>query len=242
VTVAPEPEDYLDRYAKKLGKYGLIAAGSLLTFVAAVVIIYVWWFAFRLDLPLSTEPDAWGQFGDYLAGTLNPILTFATTLLLIATLVLQWWQTADGERRALLSELNALAAQISGRMEAILDAPLNPESPLFSKVSLPETLRTCLPLIAKSAKAPGIKPSLPQHLCAHDTAALLRVHAMVGQLYWCLAVYEQLKSDGYLPTFYRVRYASDIRRLSDIGFKFEPGVFEFLTRGFSDASVDSAVV
>lgn len=39
--------------------------------------------------PLSSDSNHWGQFSDYLGGTLNPILGFLSVLALLATLVVQ---------------------------------------------------------------------------------------------------------------------------------------------------------
>lgn len=54
--------------------------------VAAIVIaVFVIWFAG----PLSRDPAAWGQFGDYVGGLLNPTFSFLALLALLATLGLQ---------------------------------------------------------------------------------------------------------------------------------------------------------
>ncbi|MBX8492568.1 hypothetical protein K5D42_22125 [Pseudomonas cichorii] len=39
--------------------------------------------------PLAQGQDTWGQFGDFLGGTLNPILSFITIYLLYKTIILQ---------------------------------------------------------------------------------------------------------------------------------------------------------
>jgi len=50
----------------------ILAAAVLVAYVASVVGIYVWQFGTR---PLSsTDIGAWGQFGDYVGGLLNPVL------------------------------------------------------------------------------------------------------------------------------------------------------------------------
>ncbi|AVI82480.1 hypothetical protein XJ28_01260 [Pseudomonas syringae pv. tomato] len=44
---------------------------------------------FKFHGPLSSGQDIWGQFGDFVGGTLNPILSFITIYLLYKTIVLQ---------------------------------------------------------------------------------------------------------------------------------------------------------
>ncbi len=52
---------------------------------AAALGLYVWQFHFGL----STKHDVWGQFGDYVGGTLNPLFAFTALLALLYTIVLQ---------------------------------------------------------------------------------------------------------------------------------------------------------
>jgi hypothetical protein len=53
-------------------------------FAVAALAALVYWLQFyvRLDRPLSTDPEAWGQLGDYVGGILNPIIALAALLLL----------------------------------------------------------------------------------------------------------------------------------------------------------------
>ncbi|CNK84342.1 Uncharacterised protein [Yersinia mollaretii] len=51
----------------------------------SVLALYCLWFG----LGFSRETDAWGQFGDYFGGVLNPILTFTSVVLLIRSIDLQ---------------------------------------------------------------------------------------------------------------------------------------------------------
>lgn len=49
--------------------------------------VYYWNFGF--DGVLSTKTEVWGQFGDYVGGVVNPILSFFTIYLLIQSIGLQ---------------------------------------------------------------------------------------------------------------------------------------------------------
>jgi len=50
---------------------------------------YFGWFFITLDLPLSKSPEAWGQFGSYMAGTAGVSFALATVWMLADTLRLQ---------------------------------------------------------------------------------------------------------------------------------------------------------
>ena len=58
-----------------------------LSAIAAVIVlgVYVW----RFHLGFSEQHENWGQFGDYIGGTLNPLFAFTALLALLYTIVLQ---------------------------------------------------------------------------------------------------------------------------------------------------------
>lgn len=55
----------------------LLAAGFIIVYAA------------RFHGPISKDPEAWGQFGDYVGGVLNPTFSFLALLALLATFGLQ---------------------------------------------------------------------------------------------------------------------------------------------------------
>lgn len=66
----------------------LICIASLI--IVLIPLSYAIRFAFVLNLPLSPSQEVWGQLGDFIGGTLNPILSFITILLLIQSLNYQY--------------------------------------------------------------------------------------------------------------------------------------------------------
>lgn len=51
----------------------------------------------------STQQDVWGQFGDYVGGVLNPILSFLALMALILTVLLQSRQLEIGREQLVIS-------------------------------------------------------------------------------------------------------------------------------------------
>ena len=64
----------------------IIAAGFL---VSLVLLSYTIKFFGIYGFSTSDDPAVWGQFGDYLGGSLNPILSFCSILLLLKSISLQ---------------------------------------------------------------------------------------------------------------------------------------------------------
>jgi hypothetical protein len=56
--------------------------------VLAVFPIYTYWGSFG-DRDRSTNPEQWGQLGDYIGGLLNPIIAFATLISVLYAIFLQ---------------------------------------------------------------------------------------------------------------------------------------------------------
>lgn len=78
--------------------------GALIAFLSIPLCIasYTIWFGAKHRLPASSSPEAWAQFGDFLAGTTGPIIGFASIMLLLATLGLQ--RTELEEQRKQLAQ------------------------------------------------------------------------------------------------------------------------------------------
>jgi hypothetical protein len=66
---------------------GAIAAIAIASGFSAIVLL-IYWGHFR-RYPVSADPSAWGPFGDYIGGLLNPVVAFCALLLLAASLRLQ---------------------------------------------------------------------------------------------------------------------------------------------------------
>jgi uncharacterized membrane protein len=78
---------------------------SIIAFIAAVFVVgmYIYNFSFSL----SDKPEEWALFGDYLGGTLNPILSFLSLIAILITLGYQ------------VKELNASTRELSNSSLAL---------------------------------------------------------------------------------------------------------------------------
>lgn len=57
--------------------------------ILAMWLLYFYQFGYRVPSELSPKQEVWGQFGDFLGGVLNPVLTFITMMFLAGSLRLQ---------------------------------------------------------------------------------------------------------------------------------------------------------
>lgn len=76
-------EDYL---AENVVSILVIVLGVAV--VAGVIVVIAFVINFHTE-PFAEKADAWGQFGDYLGGSLNPVFGFLSVLALLVTLVIQ---------------------------------------------------------------------------------------------------------------------------------------------------------
>lgn len=86
-----------------------------LVLVIAAIVLYQYFSSF--SGAKSTDQAVWGQFGDYVGGTLNPILGFVSILILAVTLNMQRVELRESRNNALANnailekQLNAMHAQ-----------------------------------------------------------------------------------------------------------------------------------
>jgi uncharacterized membrane protein len=88
----------------------IVAFGAAILVTAAVA--YVFWFG---DQGASNSQAVWGQFGDFIGGTVNPALSFLSLLALCLTIILQNRQLSLSARELELSrrELELTRAELA---------------------------------------------------------------------------------------------------------------------------------
>lgn len=76
--------------------YILLATASCILLILGS---YVGWFFFHLERHVSSSGEQWGQFGDFVGGILNPLLSFMTICILIKTSLTQEKQSELIDKR-----------------------------------------------------------------------------------------------------------------------------------------------
>lgn len=76
------------------------------------------------------DSQVWGQLGDFVGGTLNPLLAFVTLLVLLQTWREQRRQIQLASQQSVVEELQRLLASISSLLDAELRQPLRVHSAL----------------------------------------------------------------------------------------------------------------
>ena len=140
------------------GSYKYLVAIGLIA-LTVVLLVFLFYF-YNFSAPLSNSQQIWGEFGDFIGGTLNPILSFLALIALLMTITLQSKQlffsrqeleltkmelakTADAaqkqvqhfENEAIRADLYKIIQKLSDRVnrnynENRLDAPPTHTSPL----------------------------------------------------------------------------------------------------------------
>lgn len=88
--------------------------------VLGVLAAYTLNFTLRGGQNLSADPAAWGQFGDYFGGLLNPIFGFLAFLGVLWTLHLQTIQLNVARQQGELEELQRLLSSVSKEADGVL--------------------------------------------------------------------------------------------------------------------------
>ncbi|MGP6443891.1 putative phage abortive infection protein [Rahnella aceris] len=82
----------------------IVMTFSILSVTFVFFALYFYWDHFKI-LPLSSSVEAWGQFGDYVGGVLNPGLSFLSIILVCITLFSTSRQSSVQSFESILFEL-----------------------------------------------------------------------------------------------------------------------------------------
>ncbi|HEX8615655.1 MAG TPA: hypothetical protein VF800_30605 [Telluria sp.] len=123
MTSSPGPESSTRAAMRRIGKdplfwyvYGIFGIG--LTALLFAIYAYVEHFGSVFD----SDQEGWGQFGDYLGGTLNPLLSFLSLVLFVISLLSQRLELKEArEQMAEQAKENATSAHLNA-LSTALDA------------------------------------------------------------------------------------------------------------------------
>jgi hypothetical protein len=85
--------------------------------------VYIYNFAPGSWFKLSSDPNDWGVFGDYVGGVLNPFFSFLAFIGVIITVVLQARQLDIARQQANFEEIQRVLLSLSARIDSLLSAP-----------------------------------------------------------------------------------------------------------------------
>jgi len=112
--------------------------------LSAVILILT--YATNFHGPLSSNPEHWGQFGDFLGGVLNPVFSFLALLALLATFSLQIRELKISSR-----ELQNSATALSQQNNTLRQQQF--EVSFFQLLTLHNTIVNSIDLIDKEKNA-----------------------------------------------------------------------------------------
>ena len=86
MTVAPSEDQHSDKDGTRLLKSGYMIALSVIIFSGAITGTFIWNFYGSI---LADDSAKWGQLGDYVGGTINPLIGLATVILILINIKIQ---------------------------------------------------------------------------------------------------------------------------------------------------------
>lgn len=100
----------------------LLAIGA----VSAIGVHGLYFYKFGTDawFTLSSKPEVWGQYGDYVGGLLNPIFSSLAFSGLIVTIVLQARQIDEARLNSEIEEMQRVQSTIATRIDQLLASPV----------------------------------------------------------------------------------------------------------------------
>jgi hypothetical protein len=112
-------------------------------FIAAGLLVLIYWIVFRA-LPWTSDPSAWGSFGDYMGGLLNPAVSTLTLVVAIKVWA-QQREELEETKRALKDQ--AETAQANRREQRFFDLILEENSDRYIRLFRAQLSQTELILL-----------------------------------------------------------------------------------------------
>ncbi|MBC7699463.1 hypothetical protein [Aquabacterium sp.] len=191
----------------------------------SVMGLYFYKFAPGNWFTLSSERDVWGQFGDYVGGMLNPMLSFLAFSGLIVTIVLQARQLDEARSRSRLDELQGLMSSVSTTIDSLLRS-----SPTLHRLKATQgmvetnlTLFNHIQTFGTAALKRSEKESdeyfgeVFTHLMADIGPLVTTLGLELNALAWTIERYEAEGGGSDLLEFYRFRNIAVIVWLKALG-------------------------
>lgn len=177
----------------------------LLGFIGFAVIAGAIFFYFRvIRMSIMSGNAEWGQFGDYLGGTTNPILAFLTFVGVLWTIKLTHEdldKTSELNNQQKITEQKETIYKIIERIYLELKEILNIQVENHNDINgtmVPVTV-TLQVAISDSISRSGIWEQVKKQ----NYVSLLTIHDLLTQLKFYLYKYDSLARDDLLSAYYR---------------------------------------
>lgn len=183
---------------------------------------YLLFFGILNNLPFSQNPEQWGQFGDFIGGTLNPFYALLAFLGVLITIYLQSEQLKEARRLASMEEMQRLISSISIEIDSLLKQAPKVVPDEFSGKPNPFTIFTLISALGTSALENDEQFELKKRKTLH--CIVLESNAIIieiQQLVWALDEYLEAGGNAVIIEFYKRRYEVVVSWLNVLGFESE---------------------
>jgi len=226
-----------------VGLLSILAAGLL--FSMGVLAVYFFYF----HGPISNHHEVWASFGNYLSGTLGPLFAFLTFIGLLFTISIQARQVSLSNEtlRATQQELKlareATDLQAHQFREEMTKSELSDmfkfvhlefERRFDKKVDFSRSGENLGFYFSNSAPSAG-SAEIPKNgdpVSGNDRVLLADLCELMMELNGYLAQYEAQFEASALTFFYKKRYSTCARRLTENGFLIKEALSAFQSIGY----------
>jgi len=188
--------------------------------------VYLYEFGFESST-LSPEVSDWGQYGDYLGGTLGTYFGFLAFIGVLFTILLQSQQLDHSRKQSKLDEIQRFVADVANKADAFLQQPpKNPPQKLQASLqgrALPQSVHDLLfAAVNLHLGHRGVIPEEVAPAVLEDVMACLRRETAIivielQHLAGALDVYAAHDGSPEIATLYKDRYKMEVGGLQLLG-------------------------
>lgn len=174
-------------------------------------IITILFYAKYFNGGIDSDTGTWGEFGDFVGGTVNPVFGFLTFIGVLWTISLTYKelhsQKTQQTKEDIYRLINLLYVEIKDALNTeIYTGRILPVYP-------PQAERLTIYGIFKSE---GMDESSYNHLIEKNSEVFSRIHNMFLQMIFHLHEYDRLAGNNYVSVYYKTYFAAIVNNLCHI--------------------------
>jgi len=160
------------------------------------------------------EPDTatWGEFGDFIGGTVNPIFGFLTFIGVLWTISLTYKELHSQKAQQTKEDIYRLVNLLYVELKDALNTEIQTGRILPVYPSKSEYLT-----IYDIFKAEGMDASSFYDLIETNQELFNRIHNMFGQMIFYLHEYDRLAGNNYVSVFFKTYFVTIVNNLCRVG-------------------------
>jgi hypothetical protein len=178
-----------------------------------IVAVAFGYYRYKFGPNVLVDHEKWGQFGDFLGGTTNPLLAFLTFLGVLWTISLTHDERKEQKIESEKNDLYRIIETIFRQTNELVSAKILKQEVVLNRVFLSEEYLSFADLLNMKKNKPNWEALKEVH-----SGHLLNIASSLTTLKHYISEYERLADNRAVGDYYRIFYIMACFQLNELGF------------------------